>query len=458
MLEREHATDVWIRDGNGILHPQWPTAFADDLLTYAATVEMQQKQADIVSFFCMMTGLKMEPKKTIARALNAKNTETQEVLLYQMDGTQVGRVIQDMDSGPNECMRYLGIYLDIDGAWTGQHQRLSDKVNAIATAIKAARASSNIKWYAMTACGYSAITYPIKFAPWTLEEIQELLRPLNATLRNLSGYMNTVTPHIMYGDRLVGCLDLVDLSTRVQREKHNMVQRAQEAGGAPAVAIDALLTRVAQYNAIPHINASTIALYNLDEQEMKGCTLWASSLVSYINKAKQGLMKVGINDWDTINERVPRPIHNLPKAKIVTGPVYWTRNRDIMTKADLLAGYDPVRRWTQFAVSEEEPVWLRAYLRRPIPEGVIRLREGMMFIMNMSTVVEYIGFHPDAQTASVREWRTPPGVELNDGVKLTTDDGYRGMAGTKEVRIATLLGMNRILFTMIGPQEMMVRD
>jgi hypothetical protein len=82
----------------------------------------------------------------------------------------------------------------------------------------------------------------------------------------------------------------------------------------------------------------------------------------------------------------------------------------------------------------------------------------MMFIMNMSTVVEYIGFHPDAQTASVREWRTPPGVELNDGVKLTTDDGYRGMAGTKEVRIATLLGMDRILFTMIGPQEMMVRD
>jgi hypothetical protein len=38
-----------------------PTAFADDLLTYASTPEMQQRQATITSFFCMMTGLELKP-------------------------------------------------------------------------------------------------------------------------------------------------------------------------------------------------------------------------------------------------------------------------------------------------------------------------------------------------------------------------------------------------------------
>jgi hypothetical protein len=70
MLHLGQASDFYIEDNDGQLHPQMPTAFADDLLTYASTPEMQQRQGTITSFFCMMTGLELKPSKMVARAIN----------------------------------------------------------------------------------------------------------------------------------------------------------------------------------------------------------------------------------------------------------------------------------------------------------------------------------------------------------------------------------------------------
>ena len=172
MLKLANASDLYIQDSCGQLHQQMPTAFADDLLTYAATFEMQQRQATIVSFFCMMTGLEMRidkpPIKTIARAMYADRPEEDEcemLTMFTLQGSTAQVPVNTATDGPQESMRYLGIYVDVDGNWSGQEKKLKDKVAAINTVLSSSRASAAVRWYAMMACGYSAITYPLKFCP-----------------------------------------------------------------------------------------------------------------------------------------------------------------------------------------------------------------------------------------------------------------------------------------------------
>jgi hypothetical protein len=61
MLKLRHVSRLHIQDTQGELRPQNPTAFADDLLTYDPDQEDVELHADVISFFCMMTGLEIPP-------------------------------------------------------------------------------------------------------------------------------------------------------------------------------------------------------------------------------------------------------------------------------------------------------------------------------------------------------------------------------------------------------------
>ena len=186
MLKLDEASDLYIADHLGALHRQWPTAFADDLMTYAATAEMNQRQADIIGIYCMMIGLEIAPNKMIARVIHPETTDEIEIIkLWTMAAQNVDIQISKSIS-QTELMRYLGIHLDSAGTWEGQLNKIKAKIAEAVRVLTHSRASQGVKWYAVSTSSYSAIQYPEKYAPWTLEEYDAILRPINRILRDLT--------------------------------------------------------------------------------------------------------------------------------------------------------------------------------------------------------------------------------------------------------------------------------
>jgi hypothetical protein len=111
-------------------------------------------------------------------------------------------------------MRYLGIYIDIGNTWENQYERIRSKVAETVRVITKARASPAIKWYALSMCGYASITYPAKFAPWTLAQYQDLVKPLDAALRNIHACRASSPVSLIYGAHRFGQLGLPSLHDR----------------------------------------------------------------------------------------------------------------------------------------------------------------------------------------------------------------------------------------------------
>jgi hypothetical protein len=124
MVKIHNAARFYIHDAQGTLRLQNPTAFADDLLTYDPDQEGVQQQANVISFFCMMTGLEIAPTKMEARATNALDPQRNQTLnIWTLDGsrTQVPIICGQQDDD-QALLRYLGVYVEHDISWRGQYE------------------------------------------------------------------------------------------------------------------------------------------------------------------------------------------------------------------------------------------------------------------------------------------------------------------------------------------------
>ena len=279
LIRKATASDLYVRDPNGWLRKQWPTAFADDLMTYAASLEMAQYQAKLVSIFCMLTGLEIAPTKMTARVIYPTEEHISNPMELKLWTLQGDEAIVPIDTGTEDSslLRYLGIFFEQCHSWSGQLQKLVDKVAEAVRVLTHSRASSTIKWYAVSMSSYAAITYPAKFAPWCLQEYETLLQPLNQILRQLTYNRPTLAAQLITGSSRYGNVDLPDLLPKIQHEKYKMLQRAQENGGLSRCAVDNMLRRVAELNSIPHTDSSPILYAQMDLKELNSAKNWISS-------------------------------------------------------------------------------------------------------------------------------------------------------------------------------------
>ena len=430
MLHLGECTNFLIKNAQGTLCPQEPTAFADDLLTYAATLAQCQRQAKIVSSFCMLTGLEIAPAKMTARVIYPPEKDTlkpMELRMWTITGDRVTVPIH-MGSEESELLRYLGIHIEHAHTWNGQLSILIDKVAETVRVLTHTRASSAIKWCAISTSSYAGITYPAKYAPWSLDEYDRLVNPLRQILRSLTHNRTSIPAHLITGSPRYGCVGLPDLNTRIQHEKYKMVQRAQESGGLVAAAVNSILERVADYNSIPHTVGSPILFTHMDKAELKKAKNWISSTVEYTNDEVCGLGRTGLIQIGTRDERIPRPIHGTPE----NGSVAWLASRDIMTLGDATYRVDDHTEWLQEQYEHNEPRWWEAVTNRNPPIGALTLRRGHILINTARTeIYEFMGVLATGDI-NYRPWASH-GDPYREGTQIWPTETYRGVAGRQIV-------------------------
>ena len=76
-----------------------------------------------------------------------------------------------------------------------------------------------------------------------------------------------------------------------------IVQRAQEQNEYSARAAGSMLTRIADFLAIPRTAGSPITLGELDQNELGQCRTWPTSLVQYITQRGLAIAQTGSAAW-----------------------------------------------------------------------------------------------------------------------------------------------------------------
>lgn len=147
-----------------------PHAYADDLAHIAKTKEDQQEHADLVSAFCVITGLEVATTKVEAIALNHGSTKYTTTLIIR-DWWWVPHLV--IQSDKDVWTRYLGICLDTNRC--NKHYEVATKQYQFScNALIHRTAPSSAKKMVHTLCLRPKIRYIAALAPWTLQQYHRI--------------------------------------------------------------------------------------------------------------------------------------------------------------------------------------------------------------------------------------------------------------------------------------------
>jgi hypothetical protein len=292
MLKRDHAThgtfDFLTRTDPYNLRPAQPCSFADDLIVLAASAENLNRQAEIISYFTLLTSLVLEPTKTVATTLNSPSA--QPVMLTQYDWAWADHSIPILHPYQMKLpIKYLGVRIDPDGSWKSLQSSITAKITAVGAIIVKTRADPAITWMALSASVYAAITYPAKFAPWSAHEYTQLFSPLDRMLRHISNHMSSFSHLLLHLPMTHLGMGFKSLSDKVQEEKDGMRIRAQLFPSPQADAMSGLLYRPHRQMAHPEMPGTPVNYAASPMQDIPSIKSWGLSLIEWARETRKGV-------------------------------------------------------------------------------------------------------------------------------------------------------------------------
>ncbi len=216
-----------------------PHAYADDLAHIAPTLSAQQFQADLVSAFCLLTGLEIASAKVEAITLNGQHLQDNETLLVHDWHWEPHLVIQSNNSF---WTRYLGLFLDRSAC--NKHYNLAqEKLQQACKFLLLRHAPPPVKKMVFTLCILPCIRYPAGLAPWTLQQYRNLDKIPYQLLKQVYGLRLTFPQALIYAPTALGGCGAKSISDSIQLTKWKYLHSAIHLGGLAKATANALLTR-----------------------------------------------------------------------------------------------------------------------------------------------------------------------------------------------------------------------
>jgi hypothetical protein len=215
-----------------------PHAYADDLAHIATSLHAQQLQADLVSAFCLLTGLEIASAKVEAITLNGQHLHDNETLVVHDWRWSPHLVIQSNDSF---WTRYLGVFLD-RSACDKHFQMAREKFKQACKFLLLRHAPPNIKRLIFILCILPCIRYPAGLAPWTLQQYRDLDKIPYQLLKQIYGLRHTFPQALIYTPVALGGCGGKSISDSIQLTKWKYLHSSIHLGGlAKSTANDLLL-------------------------------------------------------------------------------------------------------------------------------------------------------------------------------------------------------------------------
>ena len=223
-------------------------AYADDLNTFSATKHGLQAQADTVSAFTVLFGLRIAAGKLRLGVFAAACSSLQETIVIHHKNW----VPQTLPLRYTGLVRILGFHFQLDGSHKFQHQQTKQRLQlacaAMATAIRSSPAG--VALTAMVSC-LARAAYTGQFGAWDQENLHSLETPLNTLFRRLSGLLPTTATQLLYMSPAQGGMGFPSLYDYIQKRKWTLVHRALLMKSSAAQAMGGLMDRAARSGGYP---------------------------------------------------------------------------------------------------------------------------------------------------------------------------------------------------------------
>jgi hypothetical protein len=283
---------LFITNGIQSSLPCKENAFADDLISIAATHRTLQLKADVVSAFAAIFGMEIRADKlrlfrcTWSDDINTDNDPPSISLHHISNGTWTAekpviiKTGSDPTDGINSQLKHLGVLHDPAGFYNLQLEESLLKVKLECNLILHSRADPVDKFMALRVRAWRKAAYAAKFTAWPLEHYERINVAFRNAFKSALQLMQSHPNALLSLPPSLGGLGIPDFSVLVQKEKIGILHRAKHADPGTRHAAEAIIMRAAeQCNRYPSPHQKTTLRSSAHSKI--NAPYWIDSLLQY---------------------------------------------------------------------------------------------------------------------------------------------------------------------------------
>ena len=370
-------------------------AYADDLISIVGTPEALQDKADIMSAWCLSSGVKMNTSKlrTFGISWGADRSSSDFLKIH-------GEAWTEIMIGINRdgFMTQLGVIWDMDLNNNKQFEAIKERLEELGSRILRYNGRVGDKILALEYCLRADISYRMQFCVWGLDRYMQLDKIYNRLVRRITRNMDSFPSKPMWALAADGGLGIQSLIDFTHKCKLRLLLRNVNKNDASGLAFQGLVARALRNGGTGGLSGRQQAIrQNLDTP------IWMSSLIEWLDL--MGLV---------ITVQGPPSING--QSDLIEGDIL--RRMDLYSRGISLTGEESL---------DPEPT-------------DIQLRAGQCWLVK-GKVLEVLGF--DHEKADYLEW-TPAGSTLFTGLPLVVDESNnyekyaRGLGSDLQIPLSVL--------------------
>jgi len=229
-----------VQDIEGQTHRVNEVAFADDLQSLEATIKGLQNKADLLSGWCLITGIKIKEEKLriygVHWGVGSENSE----LAFHMDGwSKVNKEIK-MDG----TMKVLGVKMDMHLTNIIQKNECEETIIMLSDKIRRASARTRDRVMVAGLCIRTNVVYRAQHCGWQLKDYLDLDKKYLGVIREFSFLLRNFPTKLMISNRQDGGLGILSITNAVMERKRKCLLEQGNAGGMIGVAMRSQICRI----------------------------------------------------------------------------------------------------------------------------------------------------------------------------------------------------------------------
>ena len=292
--------NFYVRGAAGHIIAQPDLAYADDLISIAATKEALQRKADLVSAFALSFHLQLAIPKFRTAIVDWSGTRP------TSRNDEEGILIHGKDWAPtlvpftqDPSLRYLGSQQNLDNSGSIDAAKILDLIQKITSKLRCRGGSAEMHVMVTNAVIHSRAAYAGAFGCWSLGHYRKwdviIARFLKEKLHLPASFPND----LLYAPLSAGGMGLVRCSDKIQQAKQRLLTRCSNGTSGSQTAAAGVLDRLARR--CGHYLCSDGNKIFLDRIPER-VTYWARSLVEYLNEGGLAMRSPPVyapTIWDT---------------------------------------------------------------------------------------------------------------------------------------------------------------
>ena len=302
-----------IRTNNQAHYDSTETAYVDDLVSCCTTPEAIQRKADIVSAFCLITGISMSRDK-LRRVVHTWAGNAPATPMPAMYIHEYGWIPHAITATTDGSTNYLGVAYDADNSGKTPLASILSTVKTACSITANVNASDTTKRETILCSTLAKGRYTGKLTNLTLSQYRTVDKVFNQFHRNTTKNLHGFPADLLYLSWKYGGLDLPRFSEAVQLDKYQMLLSALQATGSIHNAAQAHLHRAVRNVQGDLIQGQGVTIRHVPTKSQHR---WIDSLTQYLQEAGIFLSRHGTKGTELNGDQ---PIYDF----IPTGPQHRT--------------------------------------------------------------------------------------------------------------------------------------